>query len=195
MKRISFLMVVLALCSAPTVRAQDLATQERLDKLAGRIDDLERSQEVLRKQVNEMSRELASLREQANKPNTSYASHEDLKSLAAEINKVDRKRVDDAEKVQSELVKLRKLLEGSLTGPKSRTSTAPKEKPPVEKPAGDEKVFPYVIQKDDTLEAIVQAYKEKNIKVTVPQILKANPGLKPERLKVGQKIFIPAPQQ
>ena len=37
-------------------------------------------------------------------------------------------------------------------------------------------MFPYVIQSGDTLDAIVQAYKEKNIKVTVAQILKANPG-------------------
>ena len=50
-----------------------------------------------------------------------------------------------------------------------------------------------MIQSGDTLDAIVQAYKEKNIKVTVAQILKANPGLKAERLRVGQKIFIPAP--
>ena len=51
-----------------------------------------------------------------------------------------------------------------------------------------------MIQSGDTLSAIVQAYKEKNIKVTVAQILKANPGLKAERLIVGTKIFIPAPQ-
>jgi LysM repeat protein len=29
--------------------------------------------------------------------------------------------------------------------------------------------------------------------VTTDQILKANPGLNPNSLKVGQKIFIPAP--
>jgi LysM repeat protein len=51
-----------------------------------------------------------------------------------------------------------------------------------------------VIQKNDSLDAIVQAYKEKNIKVTVAGILKANPGLIPEKMRVGQKIFIPAPQ-
>ena len=52
----------------------------------------------------------------------------------------------------------------------------------------------YVVQSGDTLDAIAQAYREKNIKVTVAQILNANPGLKPERMKVGQTIFIPAPQ-
>ena len=194
MKRISFVLVSLALCAAPGVRAQDAATQERLDKLSGRIEDLTAGQEALKKQIADLSRELETFREQSGKPNSSYASKEDLNLLVEKIKDVDQKRIDDAEKVRSELLKLRKVLEAPLSSPKQRTAAPPKEKAATEQPAGDEKVFPYVIQSGDTLDAIVQAYKEKNIKVTVAQILKANPGLKPERLKVGQKIFIPAPQ-
>jgi LysM repeat protein len=52
-----------------------------------------------------------------------------------------------------------------------------------------------VIQKGDTLSIIAQAYKEKNIRASIDDILKANPALKAEKLKVGQKIFIPAPPQ
>jgi hypothetical protein len=62
MKRISYLLMTLALCSAPGVRAQDAATQERLDKLSGRIEDLTAAQEALRKQVAELSKELESVR-------------------------------------------------------------------------------------------------------------------------------------
>ena len=82
MKRISFLLVTLALCAAPAARAQDAATQERLDKLAGRIEDLTAAQEALKKQMGELSRELESLREQSAKPNASYARQEDLNRLA-----------------------------------------------------------------------------------------------------------------
>jgi len=194
MKRISYWLVTLALCSAPAVRAQDAATQERLDKLNGRIEDLTAAQEALKKQISELNRELGSVREQSAKPNTSYARPEDLNVLAEKIKEVDRKRMDDAEKVRTELLKLRQALAPSLASPKQKPAPVPKEKLAPEKPAGDEKVFPYVIQSGDTLDAIVLAYKEKNIKVTVAQILKANPGLKANSLKVGQKIFIPAPQ-
>ncbi len=194
MKRISFLLVSLALCGAPALRAQDAATQERLDKLSGRIDDLTAGQEAIKKQINELSREVETLREQLGKPNTSYASREELSGLAEKIKEVDQKRIDDAEKVRSELLKLRKVLEAPLNTPRQKATSLPKEKAAPEPPAGDEKVFQYVIRKDDTLDAIVQAYKEKNIKVTVAQILKANPGLKAERLKVGQTIYIPVPQ-
>ena len=185
----------MALCAAPAVRAQDAATQERLDKLAGRIDDLENSRDALKKRVDEMAKEVESVREQAIKPNASYARQEDLNPLAEKIKEVDRKRMEDADKIHAELLKLRDLLKAPPPPPRQKTISQPKEKSAPEQPVGDEKVFPYVIQSGDTLGAIVQAYKEKNIKVTIAGILKANPGLKAERLIVGQKIFIPAPQQ
>jgi len=102
--------------------------------------------------------------------------------------------MDDAEKIHTELLKLRDLLKAPLASPKQKAAPATKEKSAPEQPATDDKVFPYVIQSGDTLDAIVQAYKEKNIKVTVAGILKANPGLKPETMRVGRKIYIPAPQ-
>jgi phage tail protein X/septal ring factor EnvC (AmiA/AmiB activator) len=194
MKRISFLLVTLALCSAPAVRAQDAATQERLDKLTGRIDDLTAAQEVLKKQISELTQELQSVREQLAKPSASYARPEDLNRLGEAIKEVDRKRMDDAEKIHTELLKLRDLLKAPLASPKQKAAPVPKEKSAPAQPVTDDKVFPYVIQSGDTLDAIVQAYKEKNIKVTVAGILKANPGLKAERLIVGKKIFVPAPQ-
>jgi LysM repeat protein len=185
----------LVLCAAPAVRAQDAATQERLDRMAGRLDDQEKRQEALGKQLHELSRELESLREQLNKPSASYARPEDLKSLAEAIKDVDRKRIEDAEKVRTELLRLRKALETPAAPPRKGPSSGPREKPPTEKPPVDGKAFPYTIQSGDTLDAIVAAYKEKDIKITVAQILAANPGLKADRLRVGQKIYIPAPKQ
>ncbi len=193
MKRIYFLLVTLALCAAPAARGQDAATQERLDKLSGRIEDLTAGQEALKKQMNDLSRDIESLRDQLGKPNASYASQADLSRLAQAIKDVDQKRMDDAEKIHSELLKLRDLLKAPPPASRSRPAAISSEPSASQQPAGNEKVFPYVIQPGDTLSAIVQAYKEKNIKVTVDQILKANPGLKPERMPVGQKIFIPAP--
>jgi LysM repeat protein len=194
MKRISFLLVTLALCSPPAVRAQDAATEERLNKLSGRIEDLTAAQEALRKQISELTRELEGVREQSGKPNASYASREDLNRLAEKVQEVDRKRMDDAEKIRTELLKLRDVLRAPLSPPKRATVTSPKDTAVTASSTTPEKGFEYVIKSGDTLDAIVLAYKEKNIKVTVAQILKANPGLKAERLKVGQKVFIPAPQ-
>src|ERR1019366_6396274 len=129
MKRFSLLLLTLALCSAPAVRAQDAATQERLDKLSGRIEDLTAAQEALKKQISDMSRELESVREQSGKPNPSYARQEDLNLLEKAIKEVDRKRVEDAEKIQTQLLNLRKVLEAPPPQSKKSSVTTPKDPP------------------------------------------------------------------
>jgi LysM repeat protein len=53
-----------------------------------------------------------------------------------------------------------------------------------------------VIASGDTLSTIAVAYsKELNAKITTALILKANPTLKPEKMKVGQTILIPVPEK
>ena len=192
MKRIAILMTVGGLCWLPVARAQDAATEEKLNKLSGQIEDLKSGQESLRKHIDTLLKEIESVREQANKPTGNYASVEDLNRLRESLKEVDRKRLDDGEKVRSELLNLRKaLLSQPATGTKKPPVTPPPDNPQADKP---QKWFEYVVQPNDTLSAIVQGCREKNIKVTVEQILQANPGLKAERLRSGQKIFIPAPQ-
>jgi LysM repeat protein len=101
--------------------------------------------------------------------------------------------MDDAEKIRTELLKLRDVLRAPLSPPKKAAITSPKDTSAATRSTTPERGFEYVIKSGDTLDAIALAYREKNIKVTAAQILKANPGLKAERLKVGQTIFIPAP--
>jgi LysM repeat protein len=193
MKRIGFLLTATVLCCAPLMRAQDAATEERLNKLSGAIEDLKAGNEALRKQIDSLLKEIESVREQANKPTVNYASQEDLNRLRDAIKEVDRKRMEDGEKVRTELLNLRKALLAPPTGPKPPVAAAkPAENTSPETP---NKGFEYVVQKGDTPSGIAKACREqKNIKVTADQIIKANPGLKPEKLIVGQKIFIPAPQ-
>lgn len=196
MKRISLMLVALALCSAPALRAEDAATEERLNKLAGRMDDLVAGQESLRNRIQALEREIEAVREQVSKPTGNYASQDELKRLADAVKEVDQKRIKDAEQVQAQFVKLSKVVSTPPATPtKKPVTNSSSERTAIEANAAPEKGFgEYTIQKNDTLSLIVQAYREKNIKLTADQIIKANPGLVAEKLKVGQKIWIPAPQ-
>lgn len=191
MKRISILIAVLTLCNASDLRAQDAATEERLRKLNGYVEELLADKARQQKQISELSREVESLREQLSKPAGNYASQEDLRELAKKLQEVDRKRMEDDEKIVKQIEELGK------TVLRPASSGRPKPTPPVDNTGtgGDpaERGFEYEIQSGDTLSVIVQAYREKGIKVSIDQILKANPGLVPEKMKVGQKIFIPKP--
>ena len=192
MKRISFLLLAVALCSAPALRAQDAATEERLNKLSGKIEDILASQEALRKQVSDLSRELESVRELASKPMGNWATQENLDRVAKNVEEVDRKRRADSELVQKQLEKLRELLLTPLPQAKSKHSPPPTDDHVSDKPVKPEEGVEYVVKPGETLSAIVQACREQKIKVTQKQILDANPGLKPDLVRAGQKIFIPA---
>lgn len=193
MKRISCLLLTLSLSGSPVARAQDAATEERLNKLTGQIEDLIAAQKEQKERLAALAREIGNVRDQLNKPTANYAAQEDLKQLADKVKEVDRKRIEDAEKIHAELLKLGKNLSAPPVATRHAAPAKEIETASSEKSASPEKGFEYTIQKNDTLSVIVQAYREKNIKVTTDQILKANPGLNANRLRPGQKIFIPAP--
>jgi len=186
MKRIIF-SVLLASTLSTGVRAQDAAVEERLNKLAGHIEDLLAAKAEQDKRIAALAKELETVREQASKPTGNYASQEELRKLAEVVQKIDQKRVEDNERILKEIEKLGK----TVSSKPSKAAAIPGGNS--SDPGKPEKGFEYEVQSGDTLSAIVQAYKEKGVKISLDQILKANPGLKPENLKVGQKIFIPKP--
>jgi LysM repeat protein len=189
MKRICFgLLLCLAVCSRAL--AADAEIEERLNKLSGQIEDVLAAQHSQRVRLDELAKEISNLREQQDKPSVPYATQDSVTRLLKGIEEVDRKRLEDYEKIKTEL----KALGRTLT--QASTPTKPAAPTPREDSRNNipDKGYEYVVQKNDTLSIIVQSYRQKNIKVTTDQILKANPGLKPEKLKVGQTIFIPAPQ-
>ena len=189
MKRICF---GLLLCLAVSSRAfaADAEIEERLNKLSGQIENVLEAQHMQRARLDALAKEINNLREQQDKPSVPYATQESVTRLLKGIEEVDRKRLEDYAKITNELKALGRNLSQSATASKSPVAP-PREETPSKSP---DKGYEYVVQKNDTLSIIVQSYREKNIKITTDQILKANPGLKAEKLKVGQKIFIPAPQ-
>jgi TolA-binding protein len=193
MKRIYFLLMT-ALLAAPAISpAQDAATEERLNKLSAQIDVLVEAKDAQNKKIEDLQGQLRDLQGQVNKPSGNYASADDLKQLADAVKEVDKKRQDDNEHIVSELEKLGKTLGGGTSAHHS-SPPGPAPKPTIDANPNAPH-FEYSVQAGDTLGAIIKAYRDKNIKVTLSQVLAANPGLKAENMKVGQKIIIPQPAQ
>src|SRR5437899_3074920 len=98
MKWIYVLSVSVVLWTTPILRAQDAATEERLNKLAGQIEDLRAGQDALGKRIEALGKDLESVRSAADKPACNYAGQDDLKRLAEAVKEVDRKRLEDYDK-------------------------------------------------------------------------------------------------
>lgn len=186
------ILLVMALCSlAIAGRGQDAAIEERLNKLDGKLQDLLESKDALQKQIDGLNRQIGELRDQQSKPSDNYATRDDLRKLA---DSIEKNRREDTEKISQTLDELRKSLIASASAPRPRPPVV-QDNPHTRRQAGHpEKGFEYVIKSGDSLSAIAKTYRDNKIKVSVEDILKANPGLKAERLIVGKTIFIPAPQ-
>jgi LysM repeat protein len=176
-------------------RAQDAATQQQLDKLSGQIQDLTEAQVQQGKRIDALEKEIGDLSDKLSQPvvNNS-ASVDDLKKLAEQVQEIDQKRQDDRDLILKQIKELAKISGGnshhiSPSDVSSPTDTGSSEPSPVVPQTG----HPYIIASGDTLAAIAKAYREKGVKVTVRDIEAANPGLTPDKLYVGKKIFIPDP--
>ncbi len=189
----------MVLLGATVSRANDAALEERLNRISGHIEDLLAAAAKQDKRLSALERELENVREQATRPTGNYASQEDLRKLVEKLQEVDRNRLADSEKFVKAFENLSKVTSGGAghgKRPSTTTGASSSEVPKVggSTGGGGDKGFEYVIASGDMLSTIAQAYREQGVKVTTEQIQKANPQLKPNSLKVGQKVFIPTSQ-
>lgn len=203
MKRILSLGVLAWLGGLATLEAQDAsaiadrqAAEERYQQLAGKVQDLAEAQQAQAKRLEALAEEIRSLRGELGRANPDVVQREELRKLAEEVREIDEKRTKDKELILSELAKLGKP--SPVTKGKATTKTKPDSSTDSTAGRATEKAyegFEHSVKSGETLMAIVQAYnKEHGLKLTVEQVLQhpLNAGLKPEKLRIGQTVFIPA---
>ncbi|HEX4349767.1 MAG TPA: LysM peptidoglycan-binding domain-containing protein [Verrucomicrobiae bacterium] len=180
--------------------AQDAATQQQLDKLSGQIQDMIEAQAQQSKRIESLDKEISDLRDKVNTPVANdYVSHDELKKIADQISEVDRKRQADSDMIATQISNLAKAAAVAPPPPIHHSSNTSTTSTPDGSGSGPDNTstpqngYYYPIKSGDTLSLIVKAYRDKGVKVTSKQVLKANPGLDPNKLLVGKKIFIPDP--
>ena len=193
MKQILFALLVLIFTLAPA-RAQDAATQQQLDKMFGQLQDMQAAQELQAKRLDALAKQISDLSDKVNTPAASTgASADDLKSLATQVQEIDKKRQADRELILKQIENLGKVAGTAPVSHKSKpvADTTVTTGDNSATPAVPQKGYDYTIAAGDTVSAIAKAYRAQGVKVTSSQILKANPKLDPAKIYVGQKIFIP----
>lgn len=165
--------------------------REEIRRLNTDVEDLQRVNVSLQKRLNELENHLREIRSEVSRGKenqVAFASQADFRRLADQVQQVDKNREEDKRLILRELEKLAKLPPVIHDPPPK----APKSKPKAAPAPAAEEGYEYEVKPGDNLSKISALYAKEGIKVTVDQILKANPGLKPEKLSPGKKIFIPA---
>ncbi len=167
-------------------QAERQETEERYKRLNAAVEDLLAAQAVQQKRLAALADEIRGLREDNAKATGNLASRDELRSLAEKVQELDKLREADKKLILDEIKKLAKAPAASVSEPRKPVE--------VSTPLPD-KGHEYTIQSGDTLSTIVADYRKNGVKTTVDLVRKANPKLDENRLKVGQKIFIPAPKE
>jgi TolA-binding protein len=189
-------LATLAMTFTPRAPAQDAATQAQFDKITADIQDIEDQMHSQGKQISDLEKKISDMQDKLSTPQgNDFASADDLKKLAEQVQEIDKKRQQDNQKILDALEKLGKG--GGFHHPApSENPVTPTPEPGQETPTSNngQNGYEYKIESGNTLAAIVKAYRAKGVKVTVDQVLKANPGLDPKHMIVGKTIVIPSGQ-
>lgn len=182
--------------SVPSAPAQNAAEvmaayrvlEEKNRRMEANMEELQSTLEVLRKRLESQSSEIVSLREELTRSKGDSVKPSQLDALAQEMTKtMNEYRKKDRELILGELNKLRAdLLDEVRQGSRS---TPPPNATRVPEPVGDH--YDYTIESGNTISSIVKAFRDQGVNVTQEDVIKANPGIKPTGLQVGQTIKIP----
>ena len=188
-----------ALAADPTVTAD-------IDQLKADVERLMATNLEQQKRISELTRQLQTVREEANRQKSDPAVatvSDQVRKLSEKIEEVDRKRINDAAVVKEQFDKLVDLIKATPVGtprvPHSDAGPDTQKQKARPAPAIPDKGYECVVEDKDTVSGIISRYnaefkKQGKKGVSLQQVLDANPGLVPAKLKVGQKIFIPMPQ-
>ena len=176
---------------SPAAAAERQEAEERHKRLTADIEDLKTAVQSCQQRLNEQREEIRKLGEEIARAANSkeVATREDFKHLADKLREVDEKRIADnekmMEKVREEFARLGKVLDHDS----AKTQSNPK--PPQPKV---ENGYEYIIAQGDTVSGIISKLRQtkQGLKLTQKQIIDANPNVNWNKLRIGQKIFIPA---
>jgi TolA-binding protein len=205
MWRVTVLILVMA--GAAGLRAQDSASrasaiadreaaEERYRRLSTAVEGLLAAQAEQQRRIEALTSELRQLRAEAARPQGDFVTREELKQVVETVRELDQRRESDRRTILGEIESLGKNLSDSL-----KAAAAPRRPEPARPTSATtattayDEVAEHTVETGQTLSAIVSAYnaefKKRGKRTSLKLVLDANPGVKPERLTVGQKIVIP----
>jgi len=159
-------------------REDNLLIQDELRRMRGRVEAMEIELERVSQQLNTLSTDQSrGLQSQMQGFNAT------LDDLQKRIRAVDTARENDKKEIVDSLSK---RIQSVLSTPSARSSTSGGSSAP--KRAVSNEGYEHTVQSGETLSAIAKAYG-----TSAADIIQANNLKSADVLRVGQKLFIPAP--
>lgn len=175
----------------PRAIAERQATEADYKRLLASNEILLETQAALQKRIDDLSRRLEEIESRYAKATNDFVSRDQLQKIFDKLrDDLDHQRQQDNKLILNALDEIRKIAKARPTAESTDRSRASEPSPAP--PSGP--VTEYVVKEGDYLFKIIAGYNDAfHAKVTLDDILRLNPGLKPDEIHIGQKIYFPKP--
>jgi LysM repeat protein len=172
--------------------AQRQQQEQRWKKLSAQMEEMLASQEVMRERIKALEEENRRLLKKINDSGSASVSpaalNKTVEQLEAQTRQVDKNRQKDFDRLNKRIDTAINKLERMI---KNLPAVGSGGGRPTASPSG--KYYTHTIQSGQTISAVAAAFRKQGIKVFDDDIIAANPGIKPNKLQVGQVIKVPKP--
>jgi len=175
--------------------AEQQQAEERWRKLSSQVEEMERTQEVLRKRIATLEEENSALRTDVNKNSGAGVSPEEfqrvIKQITDKLKELDDKRIADNKAIVEQLKQsIRDFKPAATTTAPQRSPSVPNESDPL---PGPQEGFTHVLLEGQTISGVVQAFRAKGVKTSIKAVMDANPKIRdPKNVRAGTEIFVPS---
>lgn len=175
-----------------TILAAQKDTDERLKRVEAMLQNIQETQELVQRHQESLRQRMEKLEDQFR---TSKESHDQasagfqrqLDYYEKKLKEMEQKRQADTKLILTNIAQLANLPVASQQSEIKTPSSSPH--------GAQEQPAAYVVKKNDRLSEIIASHNQNlqqgQAKITQEQVLRANPGLKPDLLIPGQKIRMP----
>ena len=186
--------------ASSTTGSENKYFMEQIEKLNGGMEELKGAYNLQIRKMMALEKEVIILRtanENLKRESAlRFASNKDIDELATKLMEMDKNRRNDLQITNKQIDEILKIVQKLAAAPVPTVPPTRNNPPPAKFITRE-----HVVQPGEFLSTILEAYnsafKGEGLKgrVTQSQVLKANPGLKANRLLIGQKLRIPEPRE
>ena len=164
--------------------------EERYRRLYAIVEDLQAANLMLQQRIERMETQLAKSIQNANDQKADTVTNDQLDLLSnrftKELQTLENRRAEDNRKILQEIKRIA-TRPNPVPSPRVVTEKTKPSPPPYTGP-----VYEITIEPGYTISGIAQKYREQGHEISEEDIIRANPGIDPRRLKIGQVINVPA---
>jgi hypothetical protein len=184
--------------------AARLEMDEKLKRLTAQVEDLQalngnlaRDLKIVSDQVRRQNDAMKDFAKSWDAAFSDYVRKKELLDLRKMVEEIEKRRVQDTKLTKDTFTQLRKQIEKILDTPPTVIQVQPSKQNDARGTSGGPSGKWYTMERGQTVSAVIEAFNSelksmgRRARISLSQVKAANPTINLDRIRIGEKLFIP----